>query len=239
MFDFHSHTYYSFDSLTSPKSIVKAAVRLGIKALGVTDHNSILGGLKTREACSGVPLVIVVGCEVNTDMGDVIGLFLNEEIRSRFFDDVVDQIKAQDGIVYLPHPYAHHTKLDRIPLERVEVIEVHNGRMSASANQRAAELARNLHKLSLGGSDCHILSELGSVVNQSDMPIQDEEDARRALLRGQSRIYTRPVARQLLPRARAVTYMSWIRSHERHKFLDRMQSRLRGLIRKRLSLDGS
>jgi len=237
MFDFHSHTYYSFDSLTSPKSIVKAAVRLGFKALGVTDHNTIIGGLKTRKVCSGVPLMIVVGCEVKTDMGDVIGLFLNEEIRSRLFDDVVDQIKAQDRIVYLPHPYAHHTKLDRMSLERVEVIEAHNGRMSVSANLRAAELARNLHRPYLGGSDCHILSELGCVMNLSEMPIQDEEDARNILLRGQSRIHTRPAAHQMLPRARAVTYMSWIRSHKYRKFLDRTQSVLRGSIRERLSLD--
>ena len=116
------------------------------------------------------PFPIIVGEEILTSGGEVIGLFLNQEIPSKLsIDETISQIKAQDGLVCIPHPY------DRLRLSifknnvfesimsEVDIIEVFNARsLSPNSSTRAWHLANKYGKPASAGSDAHTPSEVGN-----------------------------------------------------------------------------
>ena len=75
---FHVHTKYSFDSLQSAEDIVDWPHRTGMDSLFIVDHNTIGGCLKAKQYTekNNVPVKVVIGSEVKTDIGDIIGIFL-------------------------------------------------------------------------------------------------------------------------------------------------------------------
>jgi len=163
--DMHLHTHRSFDSLNEYGAILAAARARGIDRLVITDHNDIRGALELRERA---PEMVLVGEEVKTREGfDVIGIFLRERIpKGTPALETCMAIRAQGGIVYLPHPFdrrgpARAGMLDRLA-ELVDVIEVHNPRCwPISRNARAAAWAEARGKLMGAGSDAHTIREIG------------------------------------------------------------------------------
>jgi predicted metal-dependent phosphoesterase TrpH len=162
---FHVHTRVSFDSLLSPKTIVASARRLGVHALVVTDHNSIQGSLDVQHIAKGNPPLVITSAEYQSEKGDIIGLFLKEEICSRRSAEIIEQIHRQDGLVVLPHPYKGHL-LDEGFLAGVDLIETHNSRCHDSDNQRATELAQRYGRPAIAGADAHCSRELNTALNE-------------------------------------------------------------------------
>ena len=77
--------------------------RAGIDCVAVTDHNTIAAGLALRE---WAPLRIIVASEVRTCEGEIIGLFLEEEIaRGQTPEETIRHIRDQQGLVMIPHPF--------------------------------------------------------------------------------------------------------------------------------------
>jgi hypothetical protein len=147
----------------------------------------------------GNPRFVVAAGEYKTEKGDLIGLFLVEDIRASNCDQVIREIKQQGGLVVLPHPFKGH-KLDEALLGGVDLIESYNCRCSSSENDAAEELARKLGKPSLGGCDAHFSAELGGAINEfSAPPPQNEEELRTMLLCSPRSLYTRPVPRVYRP----------------------------------------
>lgn len=184
-FDLHMHSIYSKDSLLSPKKILQISLFKGMNAIAVTDHDTILGGLKVKSIKQD-SLLVVIGSEIKTDHGDLIGLFLNEEVKSKAFLEVIEEIKAQGGIVVLPHPYRRKIFPDLEMLKKVDVFEGINGRTSEELNQKAQNLAINLSKPVIGGSDAHFSFELGKLMNCSNHFCNDEEELRRVIVENSS-----------------------------------------------------
>jgi hypothetical protein len=123
-----------------------------------------------------VPVKIVLGEEMATKQGDVIGLFLKEEIPpSLDIETTIEMIKAQGGIVYLPHPFDEFRKsavklryAEKIK-NRVDIIEVFNSRtFNTKYNAMALEFARENNITVAVGSDAHHPSELGNSCMQMD-----------------------------------------------------------------------
>lgn len=190
-FDFHVHSCYSADSLSSPESITKLAKKKGLNAIAITDHNTIRGGLKAKSIDTD-GLNVVIGAEINTDFGDLIGIFLNGEILSRDFGGVVDEIRDQDGLVVLPHPYRRKKFPRNELLKCVDVFEGLNARTSKELNSNGEKLAINLKKPMICGSDAHFPFELGVVRNVVKiMPVYDEDELRKKILRGDVRMYAK------------------------------------------------
>ena len=75
--EFHCHTVYSSDSLMRPEDLVRVCRKKGIDRLVVTDHNTIRGAL---EAKSIDPELVIVGEEIRTSRGELLGAFMTEEI---------------------------------------------------------------------------------------------------------------------------------------------------------------
>ncbi|MFB3092520.1 MAG: PHP domain-containing protein, partial [Dehalococcoidia bacterium] len=95
--DLHIHTNYSPDSGATPKSIVDQCLRTGLNCIAITDHNTIDGALEVQRIA---PFKVIVGEEVKSSAGDIIGLFLKEAIPRNLTPlETVQAIKAQGALV--------------------------------------------------------------------------------------------------------------------------------------------
>jgi len=188
-FDFHIHSKFSYDSLLNPKRIVRIAEKRGLDGIAITDHDTIKGALEASKLNKSI--YIVIGSEIKTEIGDIIGLFLKEEITSKNFDEVVDEIKRQDGLVVLPHPYKKNQDIPNGILRKVDLVETLNGRLSQELNHKAQILAKNNGMPIIGGSDAHISKSIGcvkTIFNCEKHAIQNVEDIKRLLLNGDAKV---------------------------------------------------
>ena len=168
--DMHSHTMFSGDSTTTLDEICASVADSAIDVLCVTDHNAIEGAVRLEKALAGLCRV-VVGEEVRTHTGELIGLFLTEKISfGANAHDTARQIRDQGGIVYVPHPFdpmrrniTEDSLVSLVAAGLVDAVEAHNSKTSlASLNRRAVEFGTE-HDLALGsGSDAHVPDALGS-----------------------------------------------------------------------------
>jgi hypothetical protein len=160
--DLHIHSKYSHDSLMSPERIVKRAKKVGLNCIAITDHGTIRGGVEGRKAGKKYGVKVIIGSEIKTDCGDIIGLALENEIHANRWGDVITEIKDQNGRVILPHPYRDHTCIEQIATQ-VDFIECRNARSTMMQNSFAEALAEWLSKPMVYGSDAHVISEIGAV----------------------------------------------------------------------------
>ena len=165
--DMHMHTEYSRDSRVSLTSFAELARTARLGAVCITDHDTIEGGLRLREMDTG--LQVIVGEEITTAEGELVGLYLQEKVPAGLTADrTIDLIHEQGGLAYVPHPFSRNRRrhLQRLALEQVvqklDVVEVFNAReVASSSNVRALEFAR-AHDLPGGvGSDSHRPIEIG------------------------------------------------------------------------------
>ncbi|MDD5613992.1 MAG: PHP domain-containing protein [Candidatus Omnitrophica bacterium] len=167
--DWHIHSSYSRDSKTSPESIVDTALKRGLKKICVLDHNTIEGGFKAREYAKGKDIEVVVGAEINTDKGEIAGVGLTDEIKSRNLLDVIAEIKSQGAKVFIPHPYGSIRRTKRCyVLEDVapfsDYIEFYNGRSFFNFNRRKTRrLIKDFNLIPVSGSDAHFAFEIGNL----------------------------------------------------------------------------
>lgn len=166
--DLHCHTRGSFDSLSDPAAVMRAARSRGLTHLAITDHDRIDVALRARDdAPPG--LTIIVGSEVRTLDGDLICLFLERPIPPGLSAaDAIDAARDQGGLVGIPHPFDRFrgSLLIDPRLEvlagRVDWVEAWNARLVGGAgNERAAEFARTHRLPGIAVSDAHATLEVG------------------------------------------------------------------------------
>lgn len=169
-FDLHIHSRYSYDSLLNLEKVIQIAKKKGLDGVAITDHNTIKGGIEALKINKDPDFQVIVGAEIKTIIGDIVGLWLNEEIKSREWGEVIDEIHSQGGVVILSHPYRGHELIKEVA-KRVDVIEVFNARTPKELNKKSYELAMKLRKGLSAGSDAHISFEIGggAVVINSDI----------------------------------------------------------------------
>ena len=162
--DLHIHTKYSNDSFLSPRKIIKMAKKKRLSAIAVTDHETIKGAMETiKENSDPHNLLIIPGVEIKTDIGDIIGLFIEEDIITREIYEVIDCIKEFDGLTVLSHPSRGHKGLTEDIIRKIDLVEGLNGRSSHSKNLEALKLAYSYKKPVIAGSDAHFSFEIGKV----------------------------------------------------------------------------
>jgi predicted metal-dependent phosphoesterase TrpH len=168
--DMHIHSWYSTDSVIDPRSLVRLWNKKRILPL-VCDHNTIAGAeVVYREISRGSPdIQVILAEEIMTREGEIIGLFLNEEIPSSLSAaETLDQIQEQGALSLIPHPFCSYrsSAIRRDTLQeiigRVDIIEGYNARvLSDEENRMAREFAAEQKKLISAGSDAHTTLELG------------------------------------------------------------------------------
>jgi predicted metal-dependent phosphoesterase TrpH len=165
-FDLHIHSSYSSDGVVDTKTIVKVAMKRHLDGVAITDHNTIKGGLNAKNY-ETKDFKVIVGSEIMTDKGEVIGLFLSEEIKSKNLIDVIYEIKAQNGIIVIPHPFDEMRSSALYPNEEcaslVDCIEGFNSRcIFQKYNEKAIEYANKHYLPIVAGSDAHFANEIGN-----------------------------------------------------------------------------
>jgi predicted metal-dependent phosphoesterase TrpH len=165
--DLHCHTRGSFDCLSAPKDVMKAAHARGLTHLAITDHDRIDVALEARELAPA-GLTIIVGEEVKTRDGDLICLFLERAIPPGMSAaDTIAAAREQGGLVGLPHPFdrmrgsmLRDESMAHIA-GTVDWVETHNARLVGKGNEQAAEFARELGLPGVAVSDAHSIMEVG------------------------------------------------------------------------------
>ncbi len=200
--DLHCHSEASFDCVVPLRDLLTRAHARGIGVQAVTDHNEIWGAQKLQELAEKArqtdPLTpqIIVGEEVSTLEGEIIGLFLNERIPKGLTpEETVTRIKDQGGIVLLPHGFDPLKKKRLKPEAReriadhIDIVETFNARISRPRWNRAGESwadARGVPKS--GGSDAHILADIGDAWTEvADGVLSTPESLLSALEKGRVR----------------------------------------------------
>lgn len=172
--DLHTHTMWSGDSTTTPEEVAEAVAASALDVLCITDHNAIAGAVRLADE---LDCRVVIGEEVKTHAGEIIGLFLTERIPIGLQPIAVcEAIRAQGGIVYIPHPFDPMRSCinaevldDLVGRGLVDAIEVRNGKTSLEhLNRRAAEYAADHGLAPGGGSDAHVPEALGAVYAEID-----------------------------------------------------------------------
>ncbi len=170
--DLHSHTMFSGDCTTTLDEIEESVIESGIDVLFVTDHNAIEGAIRLKQALESDGICrVVIGEEVRTHTGEIIGLFLNERIV--FGDNAIttaQSIRSQGAVVYIPHPFdpmrrniTEASLIDLCDAGLVDAIEGHNSKTSlASLNARAVSFATQRGIPIGAGSDAHVPHAIGS-----------------------------------------------------------------------------
>ena len=159
--DLHVHSKYSYDSIMEPRKILKIYQKKGYDMIAITDHNTIRGALVAKKYEKDFGVHVLIGEEILTDAGDIIAIDLSEEIRSRSWVEVIDEIRDQGALSIFPHPFRGHKEINLIA-EKVDLIEAWNSRSSPHYNELALKLAEKFKKPPLAGSDAHIYSEIGN-----------------------------------------------------------------------------
>ena len=177
--DFHIHTRFSRDSILSEEKFIRVALERGLTHVAVTNHNNVEGAMAVRDRAAELGLddrlTVILGEEVSTADGEVVGIFLERTIpRGLSADETADAIHEQGGLVSIPHPFdpfrASHIR--REPLDalleagKVDMIEVFNSRVTFQRhNLEAAELAARHGIPGIACSDSHSAFEVAMSFN--------------------------------------------------------------------------
>jgi predicted metal-dependent phosphoesterase TrpH len=163
--DLHTHSTASPDGGINRLQYKKAMHTGLLDYIAVTDHNTIkFARLLHQEFGDRV----IIGEEIMTSVGEIIGLFLEERIKPGQTPlETVRQIKEQGGFVYVPHPFEtirkglHPAVLEEL-VDYVDIIEIYNGRAwLQNRNAQAVVWTRLNQKIGAASSDAHGYGGLG------------------------------------------------------------------------------
>jgi predicted metal-dependent phosphoesterase TrpH len=184
---------WSGDSTTTPDELEEAVVESGLDVLCVTDHNATRGA---EELAGRLPCRVIVGEELRTHAGEIIGLFLTERVPFGVSaEDAAHRIRDQGGLVYIPHPFdpmrrnlAEPALVELADAGLVDAVEVFNAKTSlAHLNERAAAFAADRGLAAGAGSDAHVPDALGAAYVEMpdfDGPAEFLASLRRAVVVG-------------------------------------------------------
>ena len=165
--DLHIHTEYSMDCSMPLNTVIEQCQKLDIGCIAVADHGTIEGALEMQRIA---PFTIIVAEEILTPYGEIMGMFLKETIPSGLsVEETIAQIRAQDGIVCIPHafdvfrPSALGEKMVEEITQEIDIIEVFNARcLLHRSSEKALAFARKYNIVQGAGSDAHTPSEIGN-----------------------------------------------------------------------------
>lgn len=147
--------------------IVARCLTKGISCIAVTDHGTIEGGLQVQKKA---PFTVIVGEEVRTTEGEIMGLFLKETVPDSLpLVESALRIKEQGGIVGVPHPFDPFRGLKKSSrnlesiLSYLDLLEVFNSRsLIFDGSDKARRFCHEHNLPASAGSDAHTSGEIGA-----------------------------------------------------------------------------
>ena len=176
--DLHTHSQASPDggiTLAQYKYVLDKGL---LDVVAITDHNTITFALEAQQQLGDS---IIVGEEIMTTEGEIIGLFLNQVIEPMLSPEkTVHAIRSQGGIVYIPHPIETRRKglplatMDRL-VKSIDIVEVYNGRvMQPSRSAQAIQWAKSHNIAGVASSDAHGVRGWGRAYSEIEGPLTEE-----------------------------------------------------------------
>jgi predicted metal-dependent phosphoesterase TrpH len=163
--DLHIHTSYSPDSFTSLQALLHKAGERGLDRVAITDHNTINGAL---EAYKMDPEHVIVGEEIDTGNGEILGYYIKENIPAGLPPrEVIRRLREQEAFISVSHPFdPRRVRWSLKELEElaplVDAFEIFNGRCyNATSNAQSMAFCRKHNLPGTVGSDSHVLLEVG------------------------------------------------------------------------------
>jgi len=186
--DLHIHTEYSMDCNMPLEQVISRCLEKGINCIAIADHGTAEGALKMQDIA---PFRVIVAEEILTPHGEIMGMFLKESIPSGLSaEQTISQIKAQGGLVCIPHPFdifrqsALNGRMLEELVEQIDVIEVFNARSPfLRSSSKAQTFAQKYGIPGSAGSDAHTRYEIGNAY--VEMPeFNGRDDFLQALAKG-------------------------------------------------------
>jgi predicted metal-dependent phosphoesterase TrpH len=177
--ELHSHTLWSKDCIVPFDRIIARCAELGVDKIAITDHNTADGALALAQLA---PDLVIVGEEIMTTQGELLGYFMRETIPARLTpEETIKRLRDQGAVISVSHPFDRLRKgaweeadLLRI-VDQVDAIEVFNARcVYHEDNDRALALAQARGLRGTIGSDAHSRVEYGRAT-QRMQPFTDPE----------------------------------------------------------------
>jgi len=190
--DFHCHTRFSRDSILREATFIRKAIARGLTHVCVTNHNNVEGAIAVRDKVVELglqdQLVVILGEEVSTADGEVVGIFLTKTIpRGLSANETADEIHRQGGLVSIPHPFdpfrASHIRPGPLrnlaEMRKIDAIETFNSRITIPRhNEEAGQFAARYGIPGIACSDSHSAFEVAMCFNS--LPWFDSAEELRA-----------------------------------------------------------
>jgi predicted metal-dependent phosphoesterase TrpH len=201
--DCHLHTAASGDARTTLDELVQRIEAVHLDIVCITDHHSIEFAELAHILVRDIGARVIVGEEIRTPSGELIGLYLSERIPYVLpVADVVQRIRAQGGLVYAPHPFdPERAGLKLGVLEalarasQLDIVEVFNAKIADQKyNVQAVEFAERFDVAPGVGSDAHDPEGVGAAyieLPDFDGPRELLSALRRGRVVGQHRTHVR------------------------------------------------
>jgi predicted metal-dependent phosphoesterase TrpH len=188
--ELHCHSHYSkgkkisTEGIDSPAELVKAAKKLGLGGIALTDHSTNRGWKESEEWAKRLGLVFIPAIEVSSLSGHVIGLGLNDYVKSGLsLEDTLDRIHEQAGLAVAAHPFDVRRLGIRECSAKADVIETFNSmNVDRLSNLAAKKFARKSGRPVVSGSDSHTKEMLGQCINFIDA--HDSDSALKEIRKG-------------------------------------------------------
>lgn len=167
--DLHIHSDFSYNGLPSPKQIVDFAISKGLGCIAICDHRTIKGAWEALNYAKSKPILVIVGIEVKSREGDILGLNVKEEIEDNLSaKETIEKIIKQNGMAVIPHPFDYFSpflgleNLTDFLKEKKVAIEILNASLLFDfCNFEAKQFAEKFDLPFIVGSDAHSLDFIG------------------------------------------------------------------------------
>ena len=176
-FDLHIHTKYSLDGKEEPYKIAKFLKKAGYGGMAITDHDTIKGADISID-----DFIVIPGEEIKTDGGHILAIGIREEIKKRMAVDAIDEIHDKGGIAIIAHPF----RFSKPKVEKIDAVEVINGRNFPTQNKKARQYALRRRLPMTAGSDAHFIWECGRAYTLIDA--ESTDDVIEAILKGETKV---------------------------------------------------
>ena len=183
--DLHCHTKYSYDCYLEPLDLIKRAKELNLDGICITEHYSFSLSRHVANIDQSDDFLILRGLEISTNMGHILVYGVKDDSwntwsKDNYLDmfEVIRNVCLKGGICVPAYPFRGWGSLGDVifTADGFDAIETHNGSNSFNENEKAIHAAFTLKLPSIGGSDCHIIEQVGKAVTEFFNPIQTIDD---------------------------------------------------------------
>ena len=183
-------------SKSLPEDIIKTAIGKGLDVIAVTDHDNVMGGIRTAELANEKykgKILVIPGVEVSSKDGHILGLNVRENIpKNLSAKETISRIKKQGGYAVIAHPFNIKFSLLKNKVEEIkdDILALEGANSHALKNKEVQQYAKDNNIGVSAGSDAHSLSEIGLCYGETDEEIKNIEDLARVIKSRKIKLHT-------------------------------------------------